>query len=223
MLQMAKELISLHAFVDDTMATLDAIADAQRLQRGASERQEHVAALEAQRLELSLHHAYTQLDEARRQAASIQSGNGPRSLTQRSHEVLTHEMLSSALDRPVRQEMAALQASAFAAASEAPWPSRLNLLTGSAEAGLNTCEMRGRSARAGPGLGPLVLGPVWQAGLILTRSSSASSQNKPPSNFITVLFRVECLRVVLGWRFAIDCLLASAASFPLRPSCSLLP
>lgn len=160
MLQMAKELISLHAFVDDTMATLDAIADAQRLQRGAHERQEHVAALEAQRLELSLHHAYTQLDEARRQAASIQSGNGPRSLTQRSHEVLTHEMLSSALDRPVRQEMAALQASAFAAASEAPWPSRL---------------------------APLVLGPVWQAGLILTRSSSASSQNKAPSNFITVL------------------------------------
>lgn len=208
MLQMAKELISLHAFVDDTMATLDAIAHAHRLQRGASERQEHVAALQAQGLELSLHHTLTQLDEARRQAASIQSGNDLRSLKERSHEVLTLEMLSSALDRPVRQEMAALQASAFAAASEAPWPSRPNPLTGSSEEGLSACEVRGRRARGG--LGPLVLGPVWQAGLILTRSSADSSQHKTPSNFITVLFkgRVKRVgRVVLGWPFAIDSLL----------------
>jgi len=56
---------TLHSFLDDTKATLDAIADAQRLQREVSERQEHMAALEAQRLELSLNHAFTQLDEAR--------------------------------------------------------------------------------------------------------------------------------------------------------------
>jgi hypothetical protein len=67
----AKELISLHSSFVDTKATLDAIADAQRLQREASERQEHMAALEAQRLELSLHHAYTQLGEARRGQESV--------------------------------------------------------------------------------------------------------------------------------------------------------
>jgi hypothetical protein len=208
MLQMAKELISLHAFVDDTMATLDAIADAQRLQRGANQRQEHVAALETQRLQLSLDQAYTLLDQARHQAAN--SDVRPRSLTERSHEKLTDEMLSSALDRPMRMEMAAVQASAFAAASASSFTRPIPL------AG----DLPGKRARGGLfSLGSLELGPVWQGGLILARSSAGSAPRKGAWNALHAMpVRKANALHALPVRNSVSVSQCSA-----RPSCLYLP
>ena len=211
MLQMAKELISLHAFVDDTMATLDAIADAQRLQRGASQRQEHVTALETQRLQLSLDQAYTLLDQAKRKAATSDVESGAH--TKRSQEMLTHEMLSGALDRPMRMEMAALQASAFAAAAPSSFPPR--------PIPLAEDEPAKRSRGAPFSSGPLVLGPVWQGGLVLTRPPSSSSPRKTPWNLLPVRKRVLApARKSQSSRFCAPCLLLHVSS--LLPPCALV-